>query len=162
AARCVLDALGGSLGWSLGYAWQPDPSGEKLELIAEWPSPVPASFAEFARLTRTMRFRRGIGLPGRVWESRSPAWIEDVVDASNFPRARAARRAGLHAGVAFPAMLGDEVLYVFEIFAPETRVTDEEVVRLLAKIGGEIARFADRARALAAGQTGRASVGLAA
>src|SRR5262249_54853850 len=122
----ILGALGQALGCSLGYAWQPARSDDKLELLGAWPVRTPQSFADFARLTRATAFGRGVGLPGRVWASGTPAWLVDVIDDPNFPRARAACTVGLHTGVAFAAVLDEEVVCVFEMFSHETLARDED------------------------------------
>jgi PAS domain S-box-containing protein len=142
----VLGALGQSLGCSLGYAWQPDLAGEKLDLVGTWPVPVPAHFADFNRLTRATVFAPDVGLPGRVWTTGTPAWLVEVADDPNFPRVRAARACGLHTGVGFPALLNGEVVCVFEMFARETRARDEDILRVLVCIGDQIGQFVARVR----------------
>ena len=70
----------------------------------------------------------GKGLPGRVWAHREPAWIEDVVDDPNFPRAAAARDAGLHGGFAFPIRRNNEVLGVVEFFSESIAAVDHDLL----------------------------------
>ena len=57
---------------------------------------------DFRRASEAIHFKRGVGLPGRVWESKQSAWVEDVTNDPNFPRSGAARTAGLKTGVANP------------------------------------------------------------
>jgi PAS domain S-box-containing protein len=143
----ILTAVGQALGCSLGYAWQPDSTGERLELVGTWPSPMPLQFVDFVQLTRASVFAREVGLPGRVWTTGAPAWLVEVTDDPNFPRARAARKVGLHTGIAFPAVLEDGVGCVFEMFSGETHARDEEIVRVLARLGDQIGQFIARTRA---------------
>src|SRR5262249_61578 len=104
AAPRIMAALGLAMDCSPGYAFQPAANGQKLELLGSWPVSGPPEFAEFSQLTRATVFVRGVGLPGRVWSSGKPAWLVEVGDDPNFPRARAAREVGLHTGLAFPAV----------------------------------------------------------
>jgi PAS domain S-box-containing protein len=143
----ILAALGQALGCNLAYAWRPEPSGEKLELVGAWPLPIPAQYADFNRLTRATVFAPEVGLPGRVWASATPAWLVEIVDDPNFPRVRAARAVGLHTGVAFPAILNGEVVCVIEMFSRESRARDEDILRVLVCIGGQIGQFVARIRA---------------
>jgi signal transduction protein with GAF and PtsI domain len=78
-----------------------------------------------------MTFWRGVGLPGRVWESASPAWIPDVVADTNFPRAPIAAREGLHAAFGFPILLRGQVFGVLEFFSREIREPDEHLLPML-------------------------------
>src|SRR5262249_4888022 len=102
---------------------------------------------EFATLMRGTVFARGIGLPGRVWAGGQPAWIPDVVQDRNFPRAPAAARAGLHGALGFPITVGDEVLGVLEVFSGEIQQPDDVTLQMLTAIGSQIGQFLKRQRA---------------
>jgi PAS domain S-box-containing protein len=143
----ILGTLAQALGCSLGFAWQPDPRGQKLEFVGGWPNPVHGRFADFARLTRATVFGPGVGLPGRVWASATPAWLSEVADDPNFPRMRAARAVGLHTGVAFAACLENDVACVFELFSREPLARDEDILSVLSSIGKQIGQFVARTRA---------------
>ena len=66
---------------------------------------------------------------------------------TNFPRAAAASREGLHGAFGFPIILGDEVLGVIEFFSPEVREPDDELLKMVIGIGGQIGQFGERKRA---------------
>src|SRR5262249_37971062 len=104
-------------------------------------------FLEFDSGTRTSTFASGVGLPGRVWASGEPAWIEDVVKDANFPRAAAAARDGLHGAFAFPILVGHETIGVIEFFSRVNRAPDEELLRMFATIGSQIGQYLERHRA---------------
>ena len=89
----------------------------------------------------------GIGLPGRVWASRAPACIPDVVHDPIFLRARIAAREGLHAAFGFPILLGGEVLGVIEFFSHEIRQPDQDLLNMMATLGSQIGQFIERKRA---------------
>jgi PAS domain S-box-containing protein len=148
AAPRILSALGEALRCNLGYAWQPDQAGERLDLLAAWPTPAPKRLADFTRLTRATVFGRDVGLPGRVWSSGTPMWLVDVVDDPDFPRARAARTMGLQTGVGFAAVLDCEVVCVFELFSHDMLARDEDVLHVLTHIGTQIGQFVARTRAV--------------
>jgi len=102
---------------------------------------------EFERLTRNIALKKGVGLPGRIWELGKPAWINNVSADDNFPRAGVATREGLRGAFGFPILLGSEVWGVIEFFSPEIREPDEELLKLVAGIGGQIGQFTQRKRA---------------
>ena len=90
---------------------------------------------------------RGEGLPGRVWERGEPAWISDATTDANFPRAGAARRAGLHAAFCAPLRSSAGVVGAIEFFARELREPDENVLASMAVLGSQIGEFVARRRA---------------
>src|SRR5688572_21390113 len=79
----VLAAIGNTLGWAFGAAWEI--RGDGLFCVETWCSDDrdPA----FAQRSRLSVFNRGEGLPGRVWQTEMPAWIVDLAADANFPRA---------------------------------------------------------------------------
>jgi PAS domain S-box-containing protein len=86
-----------------------------------------------------------VGLPGRVWASRQPAWIADVAHDDNFPRADLAARCGLHDGFGFPILCaGGAVAGVIEFFSRRTCPPDDELLATLAALGSQVGQFIER------------------
>ena len=83
---------------------------------------------KFEDLNRAIRFERGHGFPGRVWDQGKTLWIEDVSEDRDFGRAQAALDEGLRSVLAFPITLGPEVLGVMEIFSKEVRQPEPELL----------------------------------
>jgi len=146
AASGILQAICESLGWEHGGLWSVDRHAGVLRCADTWHSET-VEMLEFEGLSRQTSFARGVGLPGRVWASGHPAWIPDVVQDPNFPRAPVAASKGLHAAFGFPILLGNEVLGVLEFFSREIRQPDEDLLQMLASIGGQIGQFIERRRA---------------
>src|SRR5262249_38090814 len=65
----------------------------------------------------------------------------------NFPRADAALRSGLRAGVCLPVYGRDGVLGVMEFFAPAVRVPDPDQLDLMRTAGRQVGQFIERKRA---------------
>ena len=74
---------GQQLGWSFGALWNVDDHSHRLRCVETWKRSSSA-LKEFEEKTKEMNFAKGIGLPGRVWESGSPAWIKEVTMDDNF------------------------------------------------------------------------------
>ncbi|HET6361756.1 MAG TPA: response regulator [Gemmatimonadota bacterium] len=142
----VLEAVCLSLGWVLGIRWRVDPDEDVLRSEEIWEAPGLRSH-QLAEVSREFRFKRGIGLPGRVWSSERAAWIVDVVDDSNFPRAPAAQAADLHGAFGFPIIGPSGFLGVMEFFSPERRAPEDAVLRLFEGVGGQVGQFMERKRA---------------
>src|SRR2546423_4997938 len=105
----VLRAIAETLGWEVAAAWEKDPDDpHSLRRVALWHShSMPRSRVEALFATTAMQI--GHGLPGRVWRSRTPAWIVDVTVDPDFPRAEAAKAAGLHSAFCFPVVSAEEL-----------------------------------------------------
>lgn len=143
AAPKVLEAVGESLGWEVGALWRVDRGGEVLRCVETW-HVSGIAVAEFEEISKREPFPKGVGLPGRVWESGEAAWITDIVTNDNFPRASFAEKEGLHGAFAFPILLGDEVLGVMEFFSHELREPDEDVLEMMGGVGSQIGQFIER------------------
>jgi len=146
AARRVLQAICEALGWDYGALWNVDAENGSLRCVETWHLPD-AHCPEFETASRITLFVRGVGLPGRVWESGAPAWIPDVVADSNFPRAAIADKEGLHGAIALPILIRGSVAGVMEFFSREIREPDSDLLHMLAAVGAQIGQFMERKRA---------------
>lgn len=101
----------------------------------------------FEAVTRKLALQKGVGLPGRVWESGRITWISDVGLDTNFPRAPIAREEGLHSAIAVPIVLSEQVLGVLEVFSSDVRRPDENMLESMTAIGNQVGQFIERHRA---------------
>ena len=146
AAPRMLEAICDALGWEYGALWRVDRAAGVLRCFATWPL-ASSQFDRFTTVSLNTSFASGIGLPGRVWASRQPAWIPDAVNDTNFPRASFAAYVGLHAAFGFPMLHGDQVLGIMEFFSREIREPDEDLLAMLATVGHQVGLFVERKRA---------------
>ncbi len=146
SAKEILRVVCTTLNWEVGVLWKVDPADAVLRFV-ELCHTGSRSTPEFDQLSQNCAFKKGIGLPGRIWETRLPSWIDNVVQDPNFPRAPVALREGLRGAFGFPILLGDEVWGVIEFFSREIREPDEELMKLAVAVGGQIGQFTKRKRA---------------
>ncbi len=143
AAPRFLEAIGAGLGWELGTLWMVNRSAGVLRCSEVWhASANPAS--EFEATSRETSFAPGLGLPGRVWESGEPAWVEDILKEANFPRIKAATREGLRGAFAFPIRIEGRILGVIEFFSDKVLPPDVDLLQTVAAIGNQIGQFIER------------------
>jgi PAS domain S-box-containing protein len=142
----VLAAIGESLGWRLGAVWEPAPDRPEALHCAETWHAAGIDAADFETVSRRTSFAPGEGLPGRVWQAGEPAWIADVTADDNFPRADAARRAGLHAAFCFPIRSASGLLGAIEFFTAEPREVDAELLATMDTLGDQIGQAVERRR----------------
>src|SRR5262245_37968133 len=132
ALEVVLRDVCEKTGWVLGQAWVPNAEGKVLDLVSAWYC-GDGELKPFKNVSKASHFKPGIGLPGRVWESKQPAWVENVTDDPNFPRSDAARVAGLKTGVGIPILSGNQVIAVLEFFMRESRAQNERLLNVIAR-----------------------------
>ncbi len=142
----ILQTVCECLVWDLAELWRIDRMAGVLRCVEVWHKES-IKAPQFEATSRERTFMPGIGLPGRVWSSREPAYIPDVVQDSNFPRAPIAAHEGLHAAFAFPILLGSEVVGVMDFFSQEIRQPDQDLLDMMATIGSQIGQFIERKRA---------------
>ena len=141
----VLQSLCECLDWDVATLWAPDLSSEVLRRVHSWLAPA-LDAPDFDAATRLLTLRPGEGLPGRVWQTGSPAWITDVAADHDFVRRGPAAAAGLHGAFAFPVNVAGEVVAVLELFCTIVREPEEEVHRMMGTVGTQIGQFIERSR----------------
>jgi signal transduction histidine kinase len=139
----VLAAVSETLGCHAGALWVVDKAAGQVRRVASWHSSA-VEMAEFVEAFRDLTLKHGEGLPGRVWASGEPAWIEDVTRDRNFPRAELARKAGIHGAFAFAIRPGERTYGVMEFFSREVERPDEMLLRMLGGLGTQIGQFLER------------------
>lgn len=139
----VLRAVGENLRWDVGLFWKVNDEQTALGCAKAWhrqENPV----TDFEKASCAQTLRSGEGLPGRVWASRRPVWINDIERDANFPRLAAAARNGLHNAFAQPIVVGDRMLGVIEFFIQERRDTDANLIELMGTVAGSVGQFIER------------------
>jgi signal transduction histidine kinase/CheY-like chemotaxis protein len=146
ASPLILRAIGEGLGWELGAFWRLDELANVLRCVDLWHLPG-EEFPGFEKATRELTFRRGVGLPGLVWETGQSKWATDVPGRENFPRIKIAREEGLHSAFGFPIRIDDRVVGVIEFVSSEIRTHEPELLEMFDSIGSQIGQFMERRRA---------------
>jgi PAS domain S-box-containing protein len=146
ALEVVMRRVCEKTGWVIGQAWIPRHDGTVLDCSPAWFT-VAAGLEEFRKYSEATTFLPGVALPGRVWSSKQPAWIQDVTLDTNFLRVHAAGEVGLKAALGIPILTGDEVLAVIEFFMREPRPEDQQLVRVISAVAAQLDLVIERKRA---------------
>ena len=146
AVTRIIEIICERLDWTMGSLFVRDASDEMIHCLQARHTSS-ATWQRFADVTKQTTFVEGEGLPGRVWKTRSPAWIPDVCEDSNFPRRSAAIEQDIHAGMAFPIIVDDEVSAVMEFYSQSVREEDTELLAMLNSLGSQIGQFLKRKQA---------------
>jgi len=146
ATRGVLQVVCENLEWDTGCVWILDADATLLTCSECW-GRAAAQIDAFEKASRSRTFAWGEGLPGRVWATGVPAWIPDVAQDSNFPRAPVAASVGLHSAFACPIVIGSSTVGVIEFFSREIREPDANLLEMMTTICSQVGQYAERKRA---------------
>ncbi|MGH7573491.1 MAG: diguanylate cyclase domain-containing protein, partial [Gemmatimonadota bacterium] len=119
----------------------------RLEPTGVWYLTDPDRYAAFRALTENGGLLPDEELSGRVAAAGRPAWVSDLREHTDSPRALAAREAGLSAGFAFPLLAASEVVGVLELYGERVRPTDDAWLETMTYVGALLGRIVERAEA---------------
>jgi PAS domain S-box-containing protein len=139
----LLRTVGEVGDWQAGSLWTPDETVAVLRCTGFWHSESCECDA-FEQGTLHSVFSRGTGMPGEIWETGEPMWIEDVAAHPNFPRAWLAHGDGLHSAIGFPVRVRGRITGVLEFFSRDVRQADQDVLQLFSVVGTQIGHFIER------------------
>ncbi|MBD2363725.1 PAS domain S-box protein [Anabaena minutissima FACHB-250] len=145
ALTLVLRLICQTIGWDFGEAWIPDDDGSVLEhsLVCYCEE---NHLEEFCDRNQTMTFALGVGLPGRVWQTKKPEWIEDIsqVTQSVFLRSPQAAKIGFKAGFGVPILAGREVVAVLVFFKRSAVSVDKRLLMLVGAVATQLGSLIQR------------------
>ena len=139
ALAVAIEQLCVFTGWDYGEAWMPNQQGRVpvLERAFTWCAAASGA-GEFRARSEGRAFSHGEGLPGRVWSSRQPLWLQDVTFL--------ARASGLRAAVAIPVLSRDEVVAVLTFYMRERREEDAGLLALVSVVAAQLGSVIQRKR----------------
>jgi diguanylate cyclase (GGDEF)-like protein/PAS domain S-box-containing protein len=146
AARQLIEAVCGRLGWDCGSYWHVDPEGTTMRCVQAWGRSIDvASFLEMTQGMATQVERDADAAPGlarTVWLQRRPVWIQDVRIDQIFRRAALAAESGLRSAFAFPVQTADKSIGILEFFSRRVHPTDTSLLQWAEAIAQQFAGFA--------------------
>ena len=146
AIAFVLGQICEHTGWLMGEAWIPDPGGARIEPYPVWYDRT-GGVEDFRQVSQQFSFAPGEGVPGEVWVSGKPLWVEDVQASLNFPRQSLAQKAGIQAAVGVPVLAGERVVMVLDFFLNAPRPEDRHMVGLISAVAAQLGLLIERKQA---------------
>ena len=145
----ILEVICKYLGWEVGELWLIDPTANVLRYVENWHLPS-VNVPEFLLISRQITFSPNVGLPGRVWTSGEPIWIESIFSELNFLRTSTAIQETLRSGFGFPLKNGSEILGVMTFFSQKIQSPQSDLLTMMTAIGSQIGQFIKHKQAEAA------------
>jgi hypothetical protein len=141
AFRICLDRICAHTGWPIGHIYVSDEDSRgQLEGTVRWHLDDPERFSAFVQATSDLSFVYNSDVARRVFHHGRPIWINDVTKNRLFLRARQAKDAGVKTGLAFPILVGTEVIGVLEFFSARVEEPNERLTAVMALIGIQLGR----------------------
>jgi GAF domain-containing protein len=133
AFRITLEDICRYSGWHIGHALQMQ--NDNLISSGEWYLSDLKKYEHFQKETRATHFQVGIGLVGKVAESKSYLLIENLANDKGFLRSSAARSVGLNSAVGFPVFWQGKVVAILEFFSVSEITLNPEILELIGELG---------------------------
>ncbi|HVF52869.1 MAG TPA: GAF domain-containing sensor histidine kinase [Actinomycetota bacterium] len=146
AMQTTVDAVCSYNGWPVGHVYLNDPSHGHLVSMGIWHLDDPERYSSFKKLTEAGGKLEGLGPAGAARASGQLEWITDVTQDPAFSRAQEAGAAGLRSGFAFPLLVEQEVVGVFEFFAQHHAARDESFQDVIAPLATQLGHAVQRKR----------------
>jgi len=142
----ALEYISRFAGWSAAHAYIVGGQGATRRM---WPSNIWYSdpgldISALKAETAGAIFDEGVGLPGQVWRSGEPVWLEDLTTSDNFPRHEGAVQSGMRAAFSVPVLVESEIAASLEFFGPNPTPQDAALLGLTAKAGTQLSRVIER------------------
>ena len=132
--------------WDFGEAWIYE-NKRKAMIWHSCHGHGPGYYTRFREISQAMEYEMGYGIPGVVWQSGQPVWIEDVMKNPTFLRREEAARIGLHCAFGFPVRVGDSVVGVINFLSHRIQSPDVGMIELFDSIGIQLGNYYQRKKA---------------
>ncbi len=149
ALQNCLDTICAFAGWPVGHAYaRDDMKSDFLKPTKIWHLDEPERFNVFRKITEKTELTFGSGLVSKVFESRKPIWIENVIEDPKFSRVKTAEGdLVVRSGFALPVLSQETVVAVLEFYTDEIVEQDDELLGSLIHIGVQLGRVFERKQA---------------
>ena len=133
--------------WCFGHALLPAADNpDELVPAHAYYAEDPERFRHFREVTFGRRFRRGQGLPGRVFASGKLAWTTDLRGELIERRTAVAEELGIGTAIALPVLVGEKVVAVLEFFSDRVIQSDEGITDAMVSVGMQLGRVIEHAQ----------------
>ncbi|MDH4379634.1 MAG: methyl-accepting chemotaxis protein [Vampirovibrionales bacterium] len=113
--KATLDSVRQQFKWAYGSYWSLDKQLNALTFSTESGTVTP----EFAKVTATASFAKGVGFSGKTWAKGQLMFVDDLGEMTDCCRRESAQRAGVKSGICFPIRIGGEIRGTMDFFTLE-------------------------------------------
>lgn len=143
----TLDRIRQFMHWPAGHVFVRTDTRRKTFVDSGiWSIQSGHRFEDLQAASAAHEFSPGMGLVGRILETRRALWIPNLADDPDFTRTSEAATAGVYGMMWFPVLLGEEVVAVFEFFSSEPVPCNDALLEVMAHVGTQLSRVVERRR----------------
>ncbi len=124
----VLELFCGTAQWVLGEIWFPQDDSPFLKYSGSCYCQK-QDLRAFCDAAETLKFRKGTGLPGIVWETGEPHWIDDLSRDKNFLRSEVAQ--GINSALGVPVIFDDRLHAIIAFYHIGSQERDEHLINMM-------------------------------
>jgi diguanylate cyclase (GGDEF)-like protein len=150
AAAIILRQVLAHTGWLFGHLWLVDHTTGRLEPGGVWQATGPRSLELLRRNIEGTSLATGSGLPATAWTTGRPQWATLTGREPRCAYQEAASAAGVSAAVAFPVLVGSDVVAVLGFCSTRPISPDDSLLGVMVSVAAQLGRTFERAQASAA------------
>jgi len=143
ALRGAIRTVCETEGWECGRYFRWDEKSGTLHFADGW-GIEEETVQEFLAKSRGLSYAPGVGLAGRVWQSRQPIWVSDVAQDTRVAQTVLARDVRMRGAFVFPIISEGKVIGVLAFTSREVRQLEDRLMQAISLIGGQIGQFMQR------------------
>jgi adenylate cyclase len=144
ALQAVLQIVCKTIQWDYGEGWVPDDDNKALVCSQGWYG-IDSSLSTFINQSLTVTFNRNIGLPGKIWASQKPEWVEDIFQENElfivYPQIA---ETGLKSAFGIPILLENQVLAVLIFYQRKLTQKNPRIIDLVNAVATQLAALIKR------------------
>jgi len=143
AVQGAVRAICESEGWECGRYFRWEERDGVLRFSDGWGIPE-ESAQQFLARSRGLSYAPGVGLAGKVWQSRQPIWASDVTKDARVVQGGLARDIGMRGAFVFPVISEGNAIGVLAFTSRQTREPEGRLMLAISVIGTHIGQFLRR------------------
>jgi signal transduction histidine kinase/FixJ family two-component response regulator len=133
------------INWELAEAWIPSSDGSYLNCSPNSYAKKP-DLLDYINQSLLIKFAPNVGLPGRIWSSKKPEWLEDISLAPDeiFLRNHMAAKAGLKACFGIPILVENRVIAILSFFNTTAILCQIRIMELMKALATQLGSILQR------------------
>src|SRR6267142_2206681 len=145
AVQAAVRSICETEGWECGRYFRWDDKAQVLRFSDGWGISDDV-VQRFLAKSSELSYAAGVGLAGKVWQSRQALWATDITRDTRVDQVALARGIGMRGAFVFPVISDGSVIGVLAFNSREIREREERLMQAISVIGTQIGQFLQRKR----------------